>query len=65
MELIKDYFKKNNRLKDLKGFEKFISFKQPIYGANPLIFFSVFKKDKQFDYIFAACQYTQIARPPQ
>ncbi|WP_215540914.1 ERF family protein [Borreliella bavariensis] len=53
-EIIKDYFKRNNRLKDLQDFEKFISFKQPIYGASPLIFFSVLKKDKQFDYIFAA-----------
>ncbi len=53
-EIIKDYFKRNNRLKDLQDFEKFMSFKQPIYGASPLIFFSVLKKDKQFDYIFAA-----------
>ncbi|SCW44267.1 ERF superfamily protein, partial [Borreliella japonica] len=52
--IIKDYFKRNNRLKDLQDFEKFMSFKQPIYGASPLIFFSVLKKDKQFDYIFAA-----------
>ncbi|WP_215536068.1 ERF family protein [Borreliella bavariensis] len=53
-EIIKDYFKRNNRLKDLQDFEKFMSFKKPIYGASPLIFFSVLKKDKQFDYIFAA-----------
>ncbi|WP_215538914.1 ERF family protein [Borreliella bavariensis] len=53
-EIIKGYFKRNNRLKDLQDFEKFMSFKQPIYGASPLIFFSVLKKDKQFDYIFAA-----------
>ncbi|WP_418905809.1 ERF family protein [Borreliella japonica] len=52
--IIKDYFKRNNRLKDLQDFEKFMSFKQPIYGASPLIFFSVLKKDKQFDYIFVA-----------
>ncbi|WP_418905771.1 ERF family protein [Borreliella japonica] len=53
-EIIKDYFKRNNRLKDLQDFEKFMSFKQPIYGASPLIFFSVLKIYKQFDYIFAA-----------
>ncbi|WP_210753281.1 ERF family protein [Borreliella valaisiana] len=53
-ELIKDYFKKNNRLNDLKDFEKFMSFKHPIYGASPLIFFGALKEDKQFDYIFAA-----------
>ncbi|WP_418909573.1 ERF family protein (plasmid) [Borreliella sinica] len=53
-EIIKDYFKRNNRLKDLQDFEKFMSFKKPMYGASPLIFFSVLKKDKQFDYIFAA-----------
>ncbi|MBB6043608.1 ERF family protein (plasmid) [Borreliella yangtzensis] len=53
-ELIKEYFKKNNRLKDLKDFERFMSFKQPIYGASPLIFFGALKEDKQFDYIFAA-----------
>ncbi|WP_420025464.1 ERF family protein [Borreliella valaisiana] len=53
-ELIKDYFKKSNRLNDLKDFEKFISFKKPIYGASPLIFFGALKEDKQFDYIFAA-----------
>ncbi|WP_215536721.1 ERF family protein [Borreliella bavariensis] len=53
-EIIKDYFKRNNRLKNLQDFENFMSFKQPIYGASPLIFFSALKKDKQFDYIFAA-----------
>ncbi|WP_421136307.1 ERF family protein (plasmid) [Borreliella yangtzensis] len=53
-ELIKEYFKKNNRLKDLKDFERFMSFKQPIYGASPLIFFGALKEDKQLDYIFAA-----------
>ncbi len=31
-----------------------MSFKQPIYGASLPIFFGVLKKDKQFDYIFAA-----------
>ncbi|MBB6213787.1 hypothetical protein HNP67_001282 [Borreliella californiensis] len=41
-------------MQDLKDFEKFMSFKRPIYGASPLIFFSVLKKDKQFDYIFAS-----------
>ncbi|MBB6043513.1 hypothetical protein HNP68_001135 [Borrelia yangtzensis] len=54
MELIKEYIKKNNGLKDLKDFEKFMSFKQLIYGASPLIFFGALKEDKQFDYIFAA-----------
>nr|AAU86123.1 hypothetical protein BGP273 [Borreliella bavariensis PBi] len=38
----------------MQDFKKFMSFKQPIYGSSPLIFFSVLKKDKQFDYIFAA-----------
>ncbi|WP_418457513.1 ERF family protein [Borreliella andersonii] len=52
--IIKDYFKKNNKLQDLKDFERFMSFKKAIYGASPLIFFSVLKEDKQFDYIFAA-----------
>ncbi|MBB6213764.1 hypothetical protein HNP67_001259 [Borreliella californiensis] len=41
-------------MQDLKDFEKFMSFKRPIYGARPLIFFSVLKRDKQFDYIFTA-----------
>ncbi|ACN52731.1 hypothetical protein BVAVS116_O0024 (plasmid) [Borreliella valaisiana VS116] len=53
-ELIKDYFKKSNKLNDLKDFEKFMSFKQPIYGASPLILFGALKEDRQFDYIFAA-----------
>ncbi|WP_420025826.1 ERF family protein (plasmid) [Borreliella yangtzensis] len=53
-ELIKEYFKKNNKLKDLNDFERFMSFKKPIYGASPLIFFGALKEDKQFDYIFAA-----------
>ncbi|WP_425337186.1 ERF family protein [Borreliella tanukii] len=53
-EIIKGYFKKNNRLKDLKDFEKFMAFKRTTYGPSPLIFFSVLKEDKQFDYIFAA-----------
>ncbi|ACL35274.1 hypothetical protein BGAFAR04_Ab0057 (plasmid) [Borreliella garinii Far04] len=29
-EIIKDYFKRNNRLKNLQNFEKLVSFKQPI-----------------------------------
>ncbi|WP_418454867.1 ERF family protein (plasmid) [Borreliella spielmanii] len=53
-EIIKDYFKKNNRLKDLQDFEKFMSFKRTAYGPSPLLFFSVLKEDKQFDFIFAA-----------
>ncbi|WP_418906396.1 ERF family protein (plasmid) [Borreliella tanukii] len=53
-EIIKGYFKKNNRLNDLKDFEKFMAFKRTTYGPSPLIFFSVLKEDKQFDYIFAA-----------
>ncbi|PRR32203.1 ERF family protein [Borreliella burgdorferi] len=53
-KIIKDYFKRNNKLQELKDFEKFMSFKKAIYGASPLIFFSVLKKEKQFDYIFAA-----------
>ncbi|WP_418906362.1 ERF family protein (plasmid) [Borreliella tanukii] len=53
-EIIKSYFKKNNRLKDLQDFEKFMAFKRTTYGPSPLIFFSVLKEDKQFDYIFAA-----------
>ncbi|XPC97882.1 ERF family protein (plasmid) [Borreliella japonica] len=53
-EIIKDYFKKNNRLKDLQDFEKFMSFKKTTYGPSPLLFFCALKEDKQFDYIFAA-----------
>ncbi|MBB6032063.1 hypothetical protein HNR35_001066 [Borreliella spielmanii] len=53
-EIIKDYFKKNNRLKDLQDFEKFMSFKRTAYGPSPLLFFSVLKEEKQFDHIFAA-----------
>ncbi len=53
-EIIKDYFKRNNILKDLQDFEKFMSFKRTTYGPSPLLFFSVLKEDKQFDYIFAA-----------
>ncbi|WP_418906607.1 ERF family protein (plasmid) [Borreliella turdi] len=53
-EIIKDYFKKNNRLKDLQDFEKFMAFKRTSYGPSPLLFFCTLKEDKQFDYIFAA-----------
>ncbi|WP_215535837.1 ERF family protein [Borreliella bavariensis] len=53
-EIIKDYFKRNNRLKDLQDFEKFMSFKRTSYGPSPLLFFCTLKEDKQFDYIFAA-----------
>ncbi|APJ09412.1 ERF family protein [Borreliella afzelii] len=53
-EIIKDYFKKNNRLKDLQDFEKFMSFKRTTYGPSPLLFFCTLKEEKQFDYIFAA-----------
>ncbi|WP_418885302.1 ERF family protein [Borreliella carolinensis] len=53
-EIIKDYFKKNNRLKDLQDFEKFVSFKRTAYGPSPLIFFSVLKEYERFDEIFAA-----------
>ncbi|WP_210368774.1 ERF family protein, partial [Borreliella garinii] len=34
-EIIKDYFKKNNRLKDLQDFEKFMAFKRTSYGPSP------------------------------
>ncbi|WP_210376521.1 ERF family protein [Borreliella garinii] len=53
-EIIKDYFKKNNRLKDLQDFEKFMAFKRTSYGPSPLLFFCTLKEEKQFDYIFAA-----------
>ncbi|MGF7102240.1 ERF family protein [Borreliella kurtenbachii] len=53
-EIIKNYFKKNNRLKDLQDFEKFMAFKRTIYGPSPLIFFSVLKEYERFDEIFAA-----------
>ncbi|KEO61929.1 ERF family protein [Borreliella garinii] len=53
-EIIKDYFKRNNRLKDLQDFEKFMAFKRTFYGPSPLLFFCTLKEDKQFDYIFAA-----------
>ncbi|WP_419264801.1 ERF family protein [Borreliella afzelii] len=53
-EIIKDYFKKNNRLKDLQDFEKFMAFKRTTYGPSPLLFFCTLKEEKQFDYIFAA-----------
>nr|AAU86044.1 hypothetical protein BGP193 [Borreliella bavariensis PBi] len=47
-EIIKDYFKKNNRLKDLQDFEKFMSFKRTTYGPSPLLFFCTLKEEKQF-----------------
>ncbi|WP_418905716.1 ERF family protein [Borreliella japonica] len=53
-EIIKNYFKRNNRLKDLQDFEKFMEFKKTTYGPSPLLFFCTLKEDKQFDYIFAA-----------
>ncbi|WP_420025083.1 ERF family protein [Borreliella valaisiana] len=53
-ELIKEYFKKNNRLKDLQYFENFMKDKNTDYGNSPCLFFSFLKEDKQFDYIFAA-----------
>ncbi len=53
-EIIKDYFKRNNRLKDLQDFENFMSFKMTAYGPSPLLFFCTLKEYKQFDYIFAA-----------
>ncbi|WP_210371586.1 ERF family protein [Borreliella garinii] len=53
-EIIKDYFKRNNRLRDLQDFEKFMAFKRTSYGPSPLLFFCTLKEDKQFDYIFAA-----------
>ncbi len=53
-EIIKDYFKRNNRLKDLQDFEKFMAFKRTSYDPSPLLFFCTLKEDKQFDYIFAA-----------
>ncbi len=53
-EIIKDYFKRNNRLKDLQDFENFMSFKRTAYGPSPLLLFCTLKEYKQFDYIFAA-----------
>ncbi|WP_418905024.1 ERF family protein [Borreliella lusitaniae] len=52
--LVKDYFKKNNRLDDLNRLEVFMSFNQSVYGNSPLKFFCALKEEKQFDYIFAA-----------
>ncbi|WP_418456651.1 ERF family protein [Borreliella lusitaniae] len=52
--LVKDYFKKNNRLDDLNRLEVFMSFNQPVYGNSPLKFFCALKEEKQFDYIFTA-----------
>ncbi|AEL19348.1 conserved hypothetical protein (plasmid) [Borreliella bissettiae DN127] len=40
-------------MQDLKDFEKLMAFKRTTYGPGPLIFFSVLKEEKQFDYIFA------------
>ncbi|WP_418885739.1 ERF family protein [Borreliella tanukii] len=53
-EIIKDYFKKNNRLNDLKDFDNFMKYKKTNYGNSLLLFFVALKEDKQFDYIFAA-----------
>ncbi|WP_420025473.1 ERF family protein [Borreliella valaisiana] len=53
-EIIKDYFKKNNRLKDLKDFDNFMKYKKTNYGNSLLLFFVALKEDKQFDYIFPA-----------
>ncbi len=53
--IIKNHFKKNNRLKDLKDFdERFMPSDQRDYNDSPLIFFDSLKEDKQFDYIFAS-----------
>uniref|UniRef100_UPI003B215A72 ERF family protein n=1 Tax=Borreliella yangtzensis TaxID=683292 RepID=UPI003B215A72 len=53
--IIKNHFKKTNRLKDLKDFdERFMPSDQRDYNDSPLIFFDSLKEDKQFDYIFAA-----------
>ncbi len=53
-EIIKDYFDKNNRLKDLKDFDNFMKYKKINYGDSLLLFFDALKEYKQFDYIFAA-----------
>ncbi|WP_215538941.1 ERF family protein [Borreliella bavariensis] len=53
--IIKNHFKKTNRLKDLKDFdERFMPSDQRDYNDSPLIFFGSLKEDKQFDYIFAS-----------
>ncbi|APJ09445.1 ERF family protein [Borreliella afzelii] len=53
--IIKNHFKKTNRLKDLKDFdERFMPSDQRDYNDSPLIFFDSLKEDKQFDFIFAA-----------
>ncbi|WP_418454797.1 ERF family protein (plasmid) [Borreliella spielmanii] len=53
--IIKNHFKKTNRLKDLKDFdERFMPSDQRDYNDSPLVFFDSLKEDKQFDYIFAA-----------
>ncbi|WP_325064326.1 hypothetical protein [Borreliella bavariensis] len=53
--IIKNHFKKTNRLKDLKDFdERFMPSDQRDYNDSPLIFFDSLKEDKQFDYIFAS-----------
>ncbi|WP_418905824.1 ERF family protein [Borreliella japonica] len=53
--IIRNHFKKTNRLKDLKDFdERFTPSDQRDYNDSPLIFFDSIKEDKQFDYIFAS-----------
>ncbi len=53
--IIKNHFKKTNRLKDLKDFdERFMPSDQRDYNDSSLIFFDLLKEDKQFDYIFAS-----------
>ncbi len=50
-EIIKDYFEKNNRLKDLKDFDNFMKHKKINYGNSLLLFFDALKEYNQIVYI--------------
>ncbi|WP_418909404.1 ERF family protein (plasmid) [Borreliella sinica] len=53
VKILKEYFKKNNKLDDLNKFEKFMSDKKSDYETSVLKFFCMLKEERQFDYMFA------------
>ncbi|PRR16119.1 single-stranded DNA-binding protein, partial [Borreliella burgdorferi] len=54
VNILKKYFNKTNRFDDLNKLKVFMSDNRDVYKTKVLKFFCMLKKERQFNYIFAA-----------
>ncbi|WP_458321824.1 ERF family protein [Borreliella burgdorferi] len=54
VNILKEYFNKTNRFDDLNKLKVFMSDNRDVYKTKVLKFFCMLKKERQFNYIFAA-----------